>query len=56
MCMHVSRSHSFPTLLHPSPLQQEGVPSHLLPAVIQAQREAAAEAAAKEKEKVPNYY
>ena len=35
-----------------SPVQQEGVPSHLLPAVVQAQKEAAAEAAAKDKEKV----
>ena len=33
-------------------LQQEGVPSHLLPAVVQAQKEAAAEEAAKKKEKV----
>lgn len=34
-------------------LEQEGVPSHLLPAVVQAQKEAAAEAAAKDKEKPP---
>ena len=44
--------HCFATLLRPFPVQQEGVPSHLLPAVVQAQREAAAEATAKEKEKV----
>ena len=35
-------------------MQQEGVPSHLLPAVVQAQKEAAAEEAAKKKEKVQN--
>ena len=35
-------------------MQQEGVPSHLLPAVMQAQKEAAAEEAAKKKEKVHN--
>ena len=45
----------YSSLLHPSPIQQEGVPSHLLPAVVQAQKEAAAEAAAKEKDKVANY-
>lgn len=34
-------------------LEQEGIPSNLLPAVVQAQKEAATEAAAKEKEKPP---
>ena len=47
----------FHCMIHPpSPMQQEGVPSHLLPAVAQAQKEAAAEAAAKDKQKVANKF
>ena len=60
MCLlHPNESHItivcvcvYESAVYYSPIKQEGVPSHLLPAVVQAQKEAAAEAAAKDKEKV----